>query len=209
MRIRIIKLLALSLVLSLVFSFGSVYAAPKSSSHDLTSDIFEDRRSIPNGGDFTLESSNGPVSLTQFKEKVVILLFGYLSCPDICPTQLKKVATALKNVDVQDRKDVQVLFITLDPERDTLENLDKFVAYFDKNIIALTGDIKPVTELYGVKYSKVKTKDGKGYFINHTVASYILSPDNVIRYILPHDVTSHDIVHVIHNLFKKFYPVNL
>jgi len=184
----------------------------KSATHDLSVEVFEDRRTIPNGGDFTLMSSKGPRSLREFKDKVVILLFGYLSCPDICPTQLKKVSIALKNIDPHERDDVKILFITLDPERDNLAHLDQFVEYFDKNIIALSGDskqIRHVADLYGVKYSKVKTSDGKGYAIHHSVANYILSPDNVIRYILSHDVTSQDIVQVIHNLFKKFYPTNL
>ena len=201
----------ISFSLLLFCNLGFSVAGEKSATHDLSTDIFEDRRSIPNGGDFTLLSSKGEISLKQFKEKVVILLFGYLSCPDICPTQLKKVASALKKVHAQDLNDVQVLFITLDPERDSLANLDSFVWYFDKRILALKGSIEQtrhVADLYGVKFSKEKTADGKSYYINHSVASYILSPDNVIRYILPHDVSPHDIEHVIHNLFKKFYPVN-
>lgn len=209
---KLFKYLISFLLFSLILSFQSVFAEKKTATHHLTTDISEDRRTIPNGGDFTLLSSKGETSLKEFKEKVVILLFGYLSCPDICPTQLKKVANALKKIDPQDLKDVQVLFITLDPERDNLAHLDSFVQFFDKRIIALTGkthQIKHVADLYGVKYSKEKTADGKSYYINHSVASYILSPDNVIRYILPHDVTPQDIEHVIHNLFKKFYPSNL
>ena len=202
----------ISLILSMIIGCQFVQANGLSATHDLSVEIYEDRRKIPNGGDFTLMSSKGPRSLKEFKENVVILLFGYLSCPDICPTQLKKVSTALKNVDPQERDQVKILFITLDPERDNLEHLDKFVEYFDKNIIALTGEpqqIRQVADLYGVKFSKEKTSDGKSYVIHHSVANYILSPDNVIRYILSHDVTPHDIVHVIHNLFKKYYPIDL
>jgi len=202
----------ISLILSLLVGSQLVFANGLTTTHDLSVEVFEDRRAIPNGGDFTLMSSKGPRSLRQYKDNMVILLFGYLSCPDICPTQLKKVSSALKKIDPQERDKVKILFITLDPERDNLEHLDKFVEYFDKNIIALTGEpkqIRQVADLYGVKFTKEKTADGKSYVIHHSVANYILSPDNVIRYILSHDVTSYDIVHVIHNLFKKYYPTDL
>lgn len=200
------------ILLSLFVCQGIAWAEQKTATHYLSTDIYEDRRTIPNGGDFTLMTSDGPRSLKQFKDKVVILMFGYLSCPDICPTSVKKVAEALERIDPQERKDVQVLFITLDPERDSLDNLDKFVEYFDKTIIALSGkpeEIKHVADLYGVKFSKTSHQKGSGYFINHSVASYILSPDNVIRYILSHDTTAADMVQVIHNLFKKFYSPEL
>jgi len=183
-------------------------AATKTTQHDLSTEVFEDRRTIPNGGDFTLDSSKGKISLSQYKDKVVILLFGYLSCPDICPTAMKKIGTALKRIAMQEQEEVQVFFITLDPERDDIEHLDQFSAFFDKNIIALTGkseEIRHVADLYGVTYSKVPSKTGSGYLINHSVASYILSPDNVIRYILSYDATPGDIVDVIHTLFKKSY----
>jgi len=178
--------------------------------HDLSTELFEDQRSVPAGGNFSLKSSKGTVSLAEYQGKIVILLFGYLSCPDICPSIMRKVASALKHVDQLERESVQVLFVTLDPERDTLVNLDKFVHYFDESIIALSGtepQIRQVASLYGVKFNKVGLeKSGRDYVINHSVASYILSPDNKIRFILSHETTSDDLVNVIHNLMKKTYP---
>lgn len=202
-----LKIFILLIILLVVGCEIALAHSGDSPTHDLSVEAFEDRRAIPSGGDFTLLSSSGPRSLKQYKDNVVILLFGYLSCPDVCPTQLKKVATALKNIDPQERDKVKILFVTLDPERDKLDHLDKFVHYFDKNIVALTGElkqIKHVADLYGVHFSKVKSSDGNSYVIHHSVATYILSPDNVIRYILSHEESPHDIVHVIHNIFKKY-----
>ncbi len=125
------------------------------------------------GGDFTLRSSNGPVALEQFRGKVVLLFFGYTSCPDICPTTLAVLSNVFSKLEARELDKINALFISLDPERDNLELLEKYAGYFHPNIIGATDSVEvlnQVTEQYGVAYER-KEKAGSplGYVISHTL----------------------------------------
>jgi len=128
--------------------------------------------------DFTLtDQDNNPVSLDQFRGKDVLLSFGYTCCPDICPTTLAKLNSILELLDDAERK-VQVLFITIDPDRDTVARLNKFIPYFNESFIGLTGkeeDIKKVADSYSVFYEKSDRSNSKAsYFMNHTQTIYLI-----------------------------------
>jgi protein SCO1 len=137
--------------------------------------------------DFTLTDQDGAkVSLHDFKGKIVFIFFGYTHCPDICPVTL----SALNGVvnDLGDEKDnVQVIFITIDPERDTQEALKKYVSYFNKDFIGLTGtpeQIKDVSDSYHAFYVKEETGKDSDYLMGHTSSVYLINPDGriVLRY---------------------------
>lgn len=133
------------------------------------------------GGDFTLQSSDGPVSLHQLRGKVVLLFFGYTSCPDVCPTTLAVLSSVFSKLETQELDRVTALFVSLDPGRDTPERLQKYTGYFHPNIIGVTDRVevlKQVTERYGVVYErKEKASYPLGYVIDHTVDVLVIDRD--------------------------------
>lgn len=128
--------------------------------------------------DFTLFSLNGPTSLSSFKGKYVLLYFGYTFCPDICPTSLSNVASALKQLTPEQNANIQLLFISVDPERDTPSRLQEYVTFFNPSFIGLTADqtsITDVTAQYNVIYAKQPAKSGsEAYSIDHSAMLYVL-----------------------------------
>lgn len=125
------------------------------------------------GGDFTLQSFSGPVSLKQFRGKVVLLFFGYTSCPDVCPTTLAVLSSVFSKLRAQELDKITALFVSLDPDRDRPTLLQKYTGYFHPNIIGVTDRVEvldQITEDYGVTYER-KAKPGSplGYVINHTL----------------------------------------
>lgn len=136
------------------------------------------------GGGFTLTDQNGfPLSLEDFRGKVVLLSFGYTNCPDICPTTMFTMQRLMKKLG-DDGARVQVLFITLDPERDTPERLAAYMEYFNPAFLALTGtpeEIGRVASQYGTRFEK-EPHGGQGeYSIAHTGVIYLIDPQGRIR----------------------------
>lgn len=140
--------------------------------------------SIGQGGDFTLQSADGPVSLKDLRGKVVLLYFGYTFCPDVCPTSLALIAEALKQLTPAEQEKVQVVFVSVDPERDTPQKLKQYVAFFRPGTLGLTGtpeEIAQVAKQYGAVYRKQTVTSAAGYVIDHSSYTYILSPDGKLR----------------------------
>jgi protein SCO1/2 len=126
--------------------------------------------------DFMLRDFNGKTrSLLDFRGKVVVLYFGYTHCPDICPTTLADLAQVMRMLG-KDAQRVQVLFVTLDPERDTPALLSKFVTAFDHSFLGLYGDAKQTADAaksFGVNYEKHYDKRG-GYTLDHSDGIFLL-----------------------------------
>jgi protein SCO1/2 len=144
---------------------------------------------LPPGGDFTLQSKQGPVSLRQFRGKVVLLYFGYTSCPDVCPTNLTQLAAAMPLLTPRERKRTQVIFISVDPERDTPTKLASYAHFFDKSFIGITGtpqQVARVARAYGVTYKKVPYQGAMGYLVDHSSLTYVIDPKGRLRETLPH-----------------------
>lgn len=154
------------------------------------------------GGDFTLQSKQGPVSLHDYRNKVVILFFGYTQCPDICPTTLANIASSfrlLKGMGGEDAK-VRSLFITLDPEKDTADEIDLFTQYFHSRITGLTGtpeEIAKVADLFKVGFQKRKTNSKLGYTVDHSAYIFIIRPDGSLGNLLSHTTPPKDIVNAL------------
>jgi protein SCO1/2 len=137
--------------------------------------------------DFTLDSASGPVSLSDFKGKVVVLYFGYTFCPDVCPTTLSDLAQAMQILGTK-ASDVQVVMVTVDPERDTADRLASYVQSFDPAFLGLTGssqDVATAAALYGVYYSKHEGTVATGYLVDHTASVMILNRDGRLKLVLP------------------------
>lgn len=136
---------------------------------------------LPPGGDFLLQSADGPVALSSYRGSLSILNFGYSYCPDICPTNLAMLGTAIAQLEPEERKKLAVFFISVDPRRDTPEHLKTYVQFFDPQIIGLTGTPSEIAELagrYGVYYAEQPAETaGEGYAVDHSADSYIVGAD--------------------------------
>jgi protein SCO1/2 len=147
--------------------------------------------------DFTLTDQNGkPFTLSSTRGKVVMLYFGYTSCPDVCPLTLADMAGARADLGA-DADDVQIVFVTVDPERDSQQVLQKYVPAFDPTNIGLRGtpeEIKTVADAYGVKYKKTQLKDSAlGYAVDHSAFIYVIDRDGQLRELLPFGTQRQDI----------------
>ncbi|MBI5300539.1 MAG: SCO family protein [Chloroflexi bacterium] len=134
--------------------------------------------------DFTLTAHNGkPFRLSDLTGKVVVVYFGYTTCPDVCPTtlvELKRVRAQLK----QHADRVQFIFITIDPERDTLERLRGYVPSFDPSFIGLTGtatELAPVWRAFGVYRAKQPSESALGYLMDHSAQLYAIDGRGNLR----------------------------
>ncbi len=126
--------------------------------------------------DFHLTDFNGaPRTLADFRGKVVVVFFGYTHCPEVCPTTLADLARAKRALGPNARE-IQVIFVTLDPERDTPQVLGKFVPYFDASFIGLSGDVRATAQAaqsFGVNFEKHAEKNGS-YTIDHSDGTYLI-----------------------------------
>lgn len=140
------------------------------------------------GEGFHLKDSEGTVrTVADYKGKTVMLFFGFTQCPDVCPTTLVK-ASQIKSLLGPDGDKLQVLFITVDPERDTPEVLREYVKAFDPEFVGLYGDAQETADAakaYRVFYSKVPT--GDSYTMEHTALTYVLDGNGVPRVALRYE----------------------
>jgi protein SCO1/2 len=131
------------------------------------------------GGPFRLIDQNGkPVTDADLKGKWQLVFFGYTHCPDTCPTALNEISLALDQLGVK-RDEVEIVFITVDPERDTPAVMKAYVQSFDARIIALTGSADAVAQAakaYRVYYAKHPRGDGE-YDMDHSAVIYVMNPD--------------------------------
>jgi protein SCO1/2 len=136
------------------------------------------------GGDFTLQSAGGPVSLSDYRGKLVLLYFGYTFCPDICPTSLAATAEGLKQLTPEELAGVAMIFVSVDPKRDTPERLKEYVTFFHPAIVGVTGSADIIAEVarrYGVFYAEQKVATaGGGYVVDHSSDTFIIAPDGVV-----------------------------
>ena len=134
--------------------------------------------------DFQLADQNGQLrSLKDFRGKVVILFFGYTQCPDVCPTTMAELAEAKKALG-KDGDKLQVLFVTVDPQRDTPQVLKGYMTNFDPTFLALrpTPDqLAEVAKDYKVYYKKVDGKTPTSYTMDHSAGSYVYDPQGNVR----------------------------
>ncbi len=142
------------------------------------------------GGDFTLQSATGPVSLSDFRGKAVLLYFGYTFCPDVCPTTLATIRAALQELPADQRERVQVIMISVDPERDTPRRLAEYTRYFDPSFIGLTGtpdQLAQILKQYRAVAAKVPNeKDPEHYAVDHSAHTYLIGPDGGVLGLIPY-----------------------
>ena len=157
---------------------------------DITISADEVKPISERGGEFTLFGSDGAVSLSDFRGKVVAVYFGYSQCPDVCPTNLALLSSSLKKMTEQELAQFQGIFISVDPGRDDPQTLAEYTQYFHPKIIGLSGapvDLDPVVEKYGAYYEKTSySNSAMIYGIAHTSEIYVINREGSLVSILPH-----------------------
>lgn len=160
----------------------------------------------PVGGDFTLDSNQGKVSLSDYDGKVRMLYFGYTFCPDVCPGSLQRVGAAFKKLNPEELAQVQGMLISVDPDRDTLQKLEDYTKYFHPQIVGVTGkksEIDEIAKRYDVTYRKAEGSTPENYLVDHTGYIFVLDKTGKIRDYLPHAVKIGRAVEVIRTLINE------
>lgn len=143
----------------------------------------------PHGADFTLTAHTGkPVRLSDFQGKLVLLYFGYTYCPGICPTTLAEVVQALHMLGPPEAEKVQVLMISVDPERDTPDRMATYLTHFHPSFLGLTGtpvEIATTAASYGVFYKKYAGPTADSYLVDHTSMVIVIDDKGVVRLLFP------------------------
>jgi protein SCO1/2 len=179
--------------LALIACVGFASANAAQSAPDLKAGVFDPPRAAP---EFTLQGSNGKaLKLSDFRGKVVILGFGFTSCPDVCPTTLGVLGQAHKKLGAQGQ-DVQVLYITVDPERDTPERMHAYLQAFDASFIGGTGaadQLAAVRKEYGIQANRKQY--GENYTFGHSSFIYLIDRKGLLRALMPYGHSPDDYVH--------------
>jgi protein SCO1 len=141
-------------------------------------------------------------NMADFKDKVVMLFFGFTHCPDVCPTTMSDLKQAMKLLGDKSNE-VQVLFVTVDPERDTQEVLAKFVPSFDARFIGMRGNAEETADTlknFKIFYAKVDGKSANDYSIDHSAGMYVFDKSGKIRLYMGYGQKPADIVSDIKQL---------
>lgn len=153
---------------------------------------------------FQLQSLDGDVSLDSFQGKVVVMMFGFTHCPDICPTALANVAAALNYLDDSQLAETQPIFISVDPDRDNLEHLAKYTAYFHPKIIGITGtkeQVDAAVKNYGGFYRVVELDDSAlGYTVDHSSKVYVIDQQGELAELKYHNTSPKELAESIQAL---------
>lgn len=144
--------------------------------------------------DFTLTAHTGEqVSLSDFRGKWVVLYFGYTFCPDVCPLTLADLARAMRLLDAKQADRVQVMMISVDPERDTPQRLAQYVPVFHPAFLGLTGSEEALAAAatpFGIYYARQEVGGASGYLVDHTASVTVLDDQGRVRLIWPFGVSA-------------------
>ncbi|WP_024955728.1 SCO family protein [Sulfurospirillum arcachonense] len=155
---------------------------------------------------FTMNSIDGKVSLSDYDGKYKLIYYGYMYCPDICPTTLSIISQALNQLPKDKAEKFQLIFISVDPDRDKLKELKEYVNYFYKGSIGITSDekyLKHISGNYGTYYSKEYLKNSKmDYSVAHTSFVYLMDKDGTLLKKLNHLENSKKILEILKKVTK-------
>ena len=158
---------------------------------------------LPPGGDFVLQSADGPVDSRSFRGKVMLVYFGYTNCPDVCPASLAAGGQALNALTPEERKRVKLIMISVDPERDSVKHLKEYTAFFHGEMAGVTGsttEIAAIAKAFGAGYIKQPAKADGSYAVDHTVSTYVVDTDGKLAAVLDLGVTTDKLVATIRKL---------
>ncbi len=149
--------------------------------------------------DFALTDENGQIfKLSDLRGKWILLAYGYTHCPDVCPLTLSRLRDVKKSVDANGNQ-VQVVFVTIDPERDTADIMRQYVSHFDqlfpqkfKGLTGTPSEIAQAAKAYNVKYEKKESTAAGGYSMGHTAEVYLIDPQFNWRMAFPFGVKAEE-----------------
>jgi protein SCO1/2 len=195
------KLLPILVAVALAFSVTACDKLPGKQASFQNTDV----TGLDYAKGFSLTDHTGkPRTLADYKGKVTVVFFGYTQCPDVCPTTMAEMAGVMQKLGPQ-ADQVQVLFITLDPERDTRELLASYVPAFDKRFVGLYGTPEQTAKTakdFKVFYSKVPGKEPGSYTIDHMAGSYVFDKEGRVRLFIRHGGNADSIVHDVRQLLS-------
>ena len=188
----------------LIIAIGIAIGLTLNQSHTYHGVVYENPNQAP---DINLGSSGKqPFDLADQKGKIVLLFFGYTSCPDVCPSTLSDMKRVLSSLE-DDSEFVQVLFVTVDPERDTIDKLRSYLVLFDPTFIGLTGSLEDLVKVWGdfgvIREIDTSNQSAAGYLVNHTSRIYLI--DQASRLLItygfgtfPEDIAK-DVAYLLNN----------
>lgn len=143
---------------------------------------------LPVGGDFVLQSADGPIDTKALRGNVLLVFFGYTHCPDVCPASLAAGAQALVALSTTERAKTRLIMVSVDPERDTPARLKEYANFFHTGMVGVTGtpeQIAAVASSYGAGYLKQPADAQGNYAVDHTANTYLVGPDGKLAAIIP------------------------
>jgi protein SCO1/2 len=156
--------------------------------------------------DFVLHNAAGEeVSLSDYQGKIVLLYFGYTFCPDVCPASLSDLKIVQNKLDESGEK-MQVIMVTIDPDRDTPEKIAEYVEHFHPTFVGLSGtkeEIDAAGEGYGIYYEKHEGTAATGYLVDHTARIFVIEPDGTYRLSFGFGTPTDDIAHDLRLLMRR------
>ena len=158
------------------------------------------------GGDFVLLDQNGLMfNAEDLHGKLSLMFFGFTHCPDICPATLARTVGAWKELSAAEREQVNVVFVTFDPARDTPAHLKEYLNFFDPSVIGLTGTVEDIAEMagrYGVVYLQEAAESGaeQDYLFSHSDFVYLLDQQGRVRKLFKSDFNSEELIADVRSL---------
>lgn len=150
----------------------------------------------PTGAPFTLQGKEGPVSLSDFEDQLILIYFGYTWCPDICPSSMMFMARAIKNLSPEEQARIQPMLISVDPQRDTPERLASYVDFFEAGIIGLTGEeeyLRKLVREYGAFFRYTPVESAMEYTVDHTSEFYLVNHRGELVDTLSHNLSGNQL----------------
>ncbi|MCC1496530.1 SCO family protein [Alcanivorax sp. 1008] len=158
------------------------------------------------GGDFSMVDQDGkPFGPADLQGKLSLMFFGFTQCPDICPATLARTVGVWKELTERQREQVQVVFVSFDPQRDTPAYLKEYLAFFDPGVIGLTGSAEQVASMargYGVVYLQEDTQPGReqDYLFSHSDFVYLLDQQGRVRKLFKSDFDGEELINDVRSL---------
>jgi protein SCO1/2 len=157
----------------------------------------------PEGGDFVLQSAAGPLDTKALRGNVLLVYFGYVNCPDVCPMSMAAGAAALNALTPEERARTKMIMVSVDPERDTPAKLKDYVAYFHPAMIGAVGtaaETAAIAKSFGVGYMRQPTRPDGGYAVDHSSQTFVIGPDGQVAELLPLGVATDKVVATVRKL---------
>lgn len=201
---RIMLFLATAALVAGCSTVGSGSAAAPTAAVDLRGAVFEPPRTL---ADFTIPSTTGaPFTLSQHKGQIILLYFGYMTCPDICPTTLAELQNIYLQLD-QPADQVKVVFVTVDPSRDTLDRLTSYTHAFNADFIGVRADemtLKQVMDQFGATAVRRQVGDSPlSYTMDHTASIFLIGPNQQLLSQYLYGTDYRDILHDVQTVLQS------